>query len=72
MATWIIDGQHNKPSPKGDLTAARASFFLLPSGGSEEREKRETQTNKKNKANTLITHIIQASMAKPWVYLQGF
>ena len=66
------DEQYSKPSTEGTpILAAHASFFLLPSGGGEEREK--IQTNRKEQSkHKLITHIIQASMAKPWVYLQVF
>ena len=53
----MVDGQDSKPSTEGDLTAAaHASFFLLPSGGGEERE-REKQKQTNEQSNTLITHI---------------
>ena len=46
-----MDEQDSKPSTEGDLiAAAHASFFLLPSGGGEERE-----TKQKEQSNKLIT-----------------
>ena len=45
------DEQYSKPSTEGDpILAAHASFFLLPSGGGEEREREEHKQTEKNKA----------------------
>ena len=50
MATWIMDEQYSKPSTEGEpILAAHASFFLLPSGGGEEREKETHKRTEKNK-----------------------
>ena len=69
-----MDGneQYSKPSTEGDpIIAAHASFFLLPSGGvKRERERKQKNKQESKDKHKLITHIIQASMAKPWVYSQ--
>ena len=48
------DEQYSKPSTEGNpILAAHASFFLLPSGGGEEREK---NTNKQKRTKQTQTH----------------
>ena len=67
------DDQDSKPSTEGSPNSvSHASFFLLPSGGGEERRERNHKQSEENKDKHKHTHtlIIQASMAKPWVYLQ--
>ena len=72
MAIYAIDEQYSKPSTEGDLTsAAHASFFLLPSGGGEERE-RENKKQTKSKATNSSLTLFRHQWQKPWVYLQSF
>ena len=47
------------------------SFSFPVVGVKRERERKQTKTNKEQ-SNKLITHIIQASMAEPWIYQQNF
>ena len=71
-ATWmVIDNTASLPLKDLRIHTAHASFFLLPSGGGEERRTRQTK-GEQRQTHTHITHIIQASMAKPWVYSQVF
>ena len=47
------------------------SFSFPVVGVKRDREKAQTNKEKQSK-HKLITHIIQASLAKPWVYSQVF
>ena len=47
--------------------------FSFPVVGVKREERKQRQTKREQRqTHTHITHIIQASMAKPWVYSQVF
>ena len=46
--------------------------FSFPVVGVKREKRENTNKQKEQSKHKLITHIIQASMAKPWVYTQVF